>query len=31
LLENMNKALQSYVNPDGLAFPIETHFVLAHA
>jgi ubiquinone/menaquinone biosynthesis C-methylase UbiE len=29
LLENMNKALQSYVNPDGLAFPIETHFVLA--
>jgi SAM-dependent methyltransferase len=31
LLDTMSKALQSYVNPDGLAFPIETHFVLAHA
>jgi ubiquinone/menaquinone biosynthesis C-methylase UbiE len=31
LLEAMSKALRSYVNLDGLAFPIETHFVLAHA
>jgi ubiquinone/menaquinone biosynthesis C-methylase UbiE len=31
LLENVSKALQSYVNPDGLAFPIETNFVIAHA
>ncbi len=31
LLENMSKALQSHVNPDGLAFPIETHFVVAYA
>ena len=31
LLENMSKALQSYVSSEGLAFPIETHFVVAHA
>jgi SAM-dependent methyltransferase len=30
LLENVTEALRSYVNHDGLAFPIETHFVLAH-
>jgi SAM-dependent methyltransferase len=31
LLENMSKALRSYVSSDRLAFPIETHFVLARA
>jgi ubiquinone/menaquinone biosynthesis C-methylase UbiE len=30
LLDDVSKALQSYVSPAGLAFPIETHFVLAH-
>ncbi len=31
LLENMSKALHSCVSPNGLAFPIETHCVHAHA
>jgi ubiquinone/menaquinone biosynthesis C-methylase UbiE len=31
LLQTMSKALRSYVNPDGLTFPIETHFVAAYA
>jgi ubiquinone/menaquinone biosynthesis C-methylase UbiE len=30
LLDSVSKALQSYVSPDGLAFPIETNFLLAH-
>jgi ubiquinone/menaquinone biosynthesis C-methylase UbiE len=31
LLDNVRNALQPYVKPDGFAFPIETHFVLANA
>ena len=31
LLETMGEALQSHVKSNGLTFPIETHFVLAHA
>jgi ubiquinone/menaquinone biosynthesis C-methylase UbiE len=30
LLENVSEALRSYVNHEGLAFPIETHFALAY-
>ncbi len=30
LLRDMNAALQSYADEDGLAFPIDTHVALAY-
>lgn len=30
LLDSVSQALKSYVSADGLAFPIETHFVIAY-